>query len=493
MRRLEFSSRRILPARIRAEAAAAVLAFVSAGAAGAGCSMTVTSSQGEGSKDGAPAQQADGAGHSVGEGEAGSADAAAKAQGATEAGSADAAAEGQGAIDAAAPARDAQGQADAAADGGVFGRSVGGNCFPICAFPLITDPSNSGYGWEQQRSCLDPRSPQAATAPPCTPPPPPNAPPPGDGFFDGTQCFPACTSDLTAFGPDGGLTDYGYERGRSCIVPGTASALGDLPCVPTVMVYPPGNGVNNGTGCIPLCVSPAMSAPDGGAYGFENGATCVVSTSVPALQGIPCTAPNPPPPPPPPPAPTGPGWNGDYTATMFGQVDCAPLGVTDSTNLNSSTCVASRQVTLNSTNEEFYGAPGDLSTLWTGSPCTCVGNPGQTTTCGSPPACTGQADCGQCVEIACNGTGVYSFEGDGFTHDEFCKPNASVVVQIIDACPHNHPSNVYWCTAARPNHIDLSCSAFASLTQGRPIAQIGSINAYVRPVDCSVGLGAHTF
>jgi hypothetical protein len=52
---------------------------------------------------------------------------------------------------------------------------------------------------------------------------------------------------------------------------------------------------------------------------------------------------------------------------------------------------------------------------------------------------------------------------------------------------------VYWCTAARPNHIDLSCSAFAALTEGRPIVDIGSINAYVRPVDCSVGLGPKTF
>jgi hypothetical protein len=399
-----------------------------------------------------------------------------------------------GASDAGATVHDAQAQPEAAVDGGpAVGLVIGGMCFPVCAFPLITDPNDSGYGFEHQQSCVDPRSAQAATARPCSPPAPPNAPPPGDGFFDGTQCFPPCTSSITAVAADGGPSDYGFERGQTCVLPGTASALGDLPCVPNVMVYPPSNGVDLGTGCTPLCVDPVVSAPDGGAYGFENNMTCVVSASVPALQGIPCTAPNPPPPPPPPPAPTGPGWNGDYTATMFGQVDCAPLGVTDSTNLNGSTCVASRQVTLNTTNEEFYGAPGDLSTLWTGSPCTCVGNPSQTTTCSSPPACPGQADCAQCVEVVCNGTGIYSFEDDGFTHDEFCKPNAAVVVQIIDACPHNHPSNVYWCTAARPNHIDLSCSAFAALTEGRPIVDIGSINAYVRPVDCSMGLGATTF
>jgi hypothetical protein len=187
------------------------------------------------------------------------------------------------------------------------------------------------------------------------------------------------------------------------------------------------------------------------------------------------------------------GWNSDYTATMFGQVNCAPLGFTDPTNLNNSTCVARRAVSLNSSNQTYYGAPGDLSTLWGGSPCTCIGGQAQTGTCTSPPACSGQTDCGLCVEIACNAAGTYSYMNDGFTHDEFCKPNTSVVVQIVDACPHNHPSNVYWCTSARPNHIDISCSAFGGITQGRTVGQIGSINVYVRPVDCSVGLGLKTF
>jgi hypothetical protein len=82
---------------------------------------------------------------------------------------------------------------------------------------------------------------------------------------------------------------------------------------------------------------------------------------------------------------------------------------------------------------------------------------------------------------------------DGFTHDEFCKPNTSVVVQLIDACPHNHPNNSYWCTTARPNHIDLSCTAFNAIAQGRPIGEIGSINVYARAVSCTVGLGAKTF
>jgi hypothetical protein len=64
-----------------------------------------------------------------------------------------------------------------------------------------------------------------------------------------------------------------------------------------------------------------------------------------------------------------------------------------------------------------------------------------------------------------------------------------VVGQQIDACPHNHPNNAYWCTAERPDHVDISCSAFAALTRGRNVGEIGSINVHVRSVDCSAGLG----
>jgi hypothetical protein len=80
----------------------------------------------------------------------------------------------------------------------------------------------------------------------------------------------------------------------------------------------------------------------------------------------------------------------------------------------------------------------------------------------------------------------------GDTHNRFCRAGQSVVVQIIDACPHNHVNNTYWCTSARPNHIDLSCSAFQQITQGAAVGTIGYVNAYVRPVDCSVGLGPKT-
>jgi hypothetical protein len=76
------------------------------------------------------------------------------------------------------------------------------------------------------------------------------------------------------------------------------------------------------------------------------------------------------------------------------------------------------------------------------------------------------------------------------THNGYCRTDQSVVVQVIDVCPHNHSNNPYWCTDQRANHIDISCSAFTEITNARQdIDNIGSLNVWVRQVDCSVGLG----
>jgi hypothetical protein len=374
------------------------------------------------------------------------------------------------------------------------GLNKGGQCYPICAFPAITNPSGNGYGWEQQRSCLVAASAAATGTIPCNPTPLPNMPTPGNGIFDGQSCLSFCSSART----DTTGSGYGFEHGRNCIVPATAAAYGGISCAPAAL--PTGDGVMLTApppgSCAPICVNPLVSDPDADGFGFENNLVCVVSTSLAALQNTPCNAPDPPPPPPPPPAPPGAGWRTDYTATMFGQNDCAPLGVSDATNLNGSTCVARGAVQLSGANTMFFGAAGDLSSLWNNAPaCSCNGQEvgGR---CGSPPGCGGQTDCGQCVEVTCNFTGIYSFNDDGFKHDEFCKPGKSVVVQLIDACPHNHPNNTYWCTTARPQHIDLSCTAFSNITvssTARPLSTIGSVNVQVRPVNCNVGLGVKSF
>jgi hypothetical protein len=127
----------------------------------------------------------------------------------------------------------------------------------------------------------------------------------------------------------------------------------------------------------------------------------------------------------------------------------------------------------------YYAAPGDLSTVWEGDICDNA----------NPPHCDGQQNCGICIEIQCDPNGTYTYPGDSDPHGACCRTDQSVVVAVVDACPHSHPNNTYWCTEQRPHHVDISCSAFAAITQDRPISQTGNVNAMVRVVDCSVGLG----
>jgi hypothetical protein len=370
----------------------------------------------------------------------------------------------------------------AAADAGPLdGLNVDGKCFPLCA-SAITDPDGDGYGFENQTSCVVAGSAPTRGRTPCATGIVSSPVGQIDGVQTGGVCYPLCAN--ASADPDG--DGYGYDSllQLACIVSGTAAAAMGSPCH-TGIVRPqpptPGDGFFIGGVCYPHCINPA-SDPDGDGWGFEDG-VCVVTGSTTATMALTCAPAQVPKPPPPP----GTGWISDYTATMFGQVDCAPLGFTDSTDINRSACVSRNAVTLNSSNETYFGAPGDLSTLWTGAACTC---PAGQTTC--VPACNGQQDCAMCVEIACNAGGVHSFMNNGDTHDRYCRPGQSVVVQIIDACPHNHVNNTYWCTSARPNHIDLSCSAFQQITQGATVGTIGFVNTYVRPVDCSAGLGPKT-
>lgn len=385
-------------------------------------------------------------------------------------------------------------------DGLLVDEGPGGECLPICGFPRLTDPDAAGnldgFGYEGQRTCIADGTTVALASPRCDVVPLPNPPPPGSGIYRETTCYPTCASGLTDADPKTGALDgWGYERRRNCIVPGSAAALGGLPCDPGEPPLPHGDGIDvvvDASGrveCRPLCRRPAESDPDGDGFGYEHEQSCIVSASVPALQGIPCDAPDLPEPPPAPPPPSGEGWQQGYTATMFGEIDCARFGFDDpgDSDLEHAACVSSGRVALSSANQVYFGATGDLSSLWVGAPCECQG--GGEGTCRAPPACPDQGNCGQCVEVACNFQGRHSFQNDGVTHNEFCRPGQSVVVQLIDACPHNHPNNSYWCTEARPDHIDVSCSAFSALTRGRAIGQIGSINVHVRRVDCSVGLG----
>jgi len=389
-------------------------------------------------------------------------------------------------------------------DGLRVGEGPAAQCLPVCGFPRLTDPDADGnldgFGYEGQRTCIADGTYVAVRSPRCDVAPLASSPAPGNGIYRETRCIPICASSLTDRDAQTGRSDgWGYERRRNCIVSGTAAALGGLPCDPGEKPFPAGDGIDvqgadGKLECRPLCRNPGQSDPDRDGFGYEYEKSCVVSASIAALQGVPCDAPDLPPPPPPPPPPPGEGWLSEYTATMFGEVNCTPLGFDDpgDSDLNRSTCVSSGKVTLNAQNQIYFGATGDLASLWTGPPCACTGREAGGV-CRTPPACPEQGNCGQCVEVTCNFEGRHSFQNDGVTHDEFCRPGRSVVVQLIDACPHNHPNNQYWCTAARPEHIDLSCSAFQEITQGRGIGEIGSINVRVRRVDCGVGLGVKSF
>src|SRR4029079_12693953 len=107
-----------------------------------------------------------------------------------------------------------------------------------------------------------------------------------DGVFTGDICHPLCASALTDPDANGVRDGYGYDHERTCVVSGTAQALGGLSCDPMLPPLPVGNGINVAGECRPACQNAAQADADG--YGFENNRGCVVSASRAALQGVPC-------------------------------------------------------------------------------------------------------------------------------------------------------------------------------------------------------------
>jgi hypothetical protein len=207
-------------------------------------------------------------------------------------------------------------------------------------------------------------------------------------------------------------------------------------------------------------------------------------------------------------------WTSGYVATMYGDIssgDCTAYSssFTDHTPISTYTCVLGtgpRQVTLSSfsagqaNNASYYAALGDLSSLWSvngnASECTCSGS--TTATCGGP-SCNAEisstGSCGICVAVKCDPSSTFK-DSMNYSHNSSCNTTTYVVVQNIDACPHNHTTNVGsssgWCTAKQSQHIDLSCSGLGDISNlGTNVGQQGWLPVSVQVVDCSVGLGPH--
>jgi hypothetical protein len=200
-------------------------------------------------------------------------------------------------------------------------------------------------------------------------------------------------------------------------------------------------------------------------------------------------------------------WTTGYVATMFGDSssgDCAGYAsFNDATPIKTFTCQGAVTIANFSAgaanNASYYGATGDLSSLWVGAQCMCQGGGTGNCAANAAPSCPAEklaaGNCGKCVAVKCDPNGT--FADGGSTHTRDCSTTTFVVVQITDACPHNHATNVAssvgWCTSRQANHIDLSCSGLGDIsTKGTAVGQDGWLNVDVQMVDCSIGLGKHS-
>src|ERR1051325_3168916 len=75
--------------------------------------------------------------------------------------------------------------------------------------------------------------------------------------------------------------------------------------------------------------------------------------------------------------------------------------------------------------------------------------------------------CGLCIAVKSDPTSTFE-DSQGFSHSSSRNSSDFVVAQNIDACPHNHTTNVGsssgWCTEKQAQHIDLSCSGLGDIS-----------------------------
>jgi mannan endo-1,4-beta-mannosidase len=214
-------------------------------------------------------------------------------------------------------------------------------CSALCEFSTnpALDPEGDDWAYEYSQSCVIPGSPTASNQACLTcDPVPPSAAKPGVVVKNGagvSECVPVCSHN-TDPAADPELDGWAYEDNSSCVIPGTATAITNLPCT-TGAALPepqsrPGVEVRDGEDgelrCIATCTyytSPTQAGAndDGRAddWAWEASDSCIIPGTLTA-HNTPCATLMPLPPPEPRP---GIMVNGDPVMDSCKWSDCVPL------------------------------------------------------------------------------------------------------------------------------------------------------------------------
>ncbi len=210
---------------------------------------------------------------------------------------------------------------------GTPGVAIGNTCYPLCGMGVTGSAEDPDWGFENMTSCVIPGSPTAVVALTCTtgePVPTDMAPHPG--VVLNMTCYPLCEVATTGTAD---APDWGYEKGRSCVLPGTKTAVAQ-PCTtgmplpdPNELCRRPGvvtldSGDTNERQCSALCTYVTDPAADleGDDWDFEYSSSCVIPGS-PTSKNQVCTTCDPVPP-----APMRPGV---VVTQGGGMPECVPL------------------------------------------------------------------------------------------------------------------------------------------------------------------------
>jgi hypothetical protein len=138
-----------------------------------------------------------------------------------------------------------------------------------------------GWGFEGGQSCVVPGG-VADTGEPCSDPVlqvgPADASAPGTGVTVSGTCTLVCLDDLTDDDGTGATDGWGWERGLSCVVPGSPADPGIAEaCEIEIPMSTPGGMVDDGSGnCVPVCMD-ASTDETGEGWGYENETSCIVA------------------------------------------------------------------------------------------------------------------------------------------------------------------------------------------------------------------------